>query len=252
MPLRLVLVFSVFVLNGLGFTAITSSVGGCSRLEPMPPLPQGDTPAARTKPATSAPPKPAARQASSASTPSPPALPPAAPPGDLAQPAGAPCGAVILLSEFMPDPKRVPDHAGEFLELYNPGAEAVSLNGYRLTDGHRDNHLIPLTPPVVVPPGGTLVLAGEGDPKTNGGSPVGYVYDHFHLSNQTDRIRFEDPCGVAVIDVAYPSDPGMVAPKGGASLTRDPRSNRWRRSRERMPSGDYGSPGIYAGVPTPK
>ena len=73
------------------------------------------------------------------------------------------CGGVLWLTEFLPDPKRVSDRAGEYVEIYNPGDAPVAINGWRLSDLRRDSHVIRADVPVLVPPGGVLVLWPERD-----------------------------------------------------------------------------------------
>lgn len=166
----------------------------------------------------------------------------------IVQPAGD-CSKALVLTEFFPDPARVPDGAGEYLELYNAGADPVTINGWRLTDLRRDSHVITSPEPIVLPPGAVFVLGTERDERSNGGVRVDYPYDHFHLSNKSDRVRLEDACGVAVFDVVYPTDPGLPEVRAGRSieLAQAPAAGKtaaWQTSRSRMKRGDHGSPGV--------
>ena len=159
------------------------------------------------------------------------------------------CGKVVRLTEFMADPKRVPDGAGEWIELTNPGPKSVDLDGWRLTDGRRDSHLIRVSGGLVIPAGASIVLGLEFDGRLNGGVQVDYRYEGFHLSNESDRIRLDDPCGDAIIDLIYPTDDAFPKARPGRSLeaTRlrehDVPSG-WKSATERLSGGDYGTPGV--------
>jgi hypothetical protein len=165
----------------------------------------------------------------------------------ITAPAGD-CNSPMILAEFFPDPSRVPDGVGEYLELYNPGATPVRLNGWRLTDLRRDSHVLSSEAPLVVAPGGVFVVGPELDERANGNVAIDYRYDRFHLSNKSDRIRLEDACGAVVFDVVYPTDPGLPEVRAGRSieLTRlagPGKAAGWQQSRTKMRRGDHGTPG---------
>lgn len=158
------------------------------------------------------------------------------------------CGKVVRLTEFMADPKRVTDRAGEWIELSNPGILPVDLDGWRLTDGRRDSHLIRVSGGLTIPPGGSIVLGLEFDGRLNGGVQVDYRYEGFHLSNESDRIRLDDPCGEAVVDVIYPTDDDFPKARPGRSMEATRLRERdiptgWKTATDRLAGGDYGTPG---------
>ncbi len=122
----------------------------------------------------------------------------------------------ILITEHMPRSQSGTDN-GEWVEVHNPGAEALDLGGCLLKDDNADSHEIAGT--LVIPAGGYLVLAKSADPVANHGLQLDYVYSGFNLSNSGDAIIVE--CGGLVIDqVGYP-DTAVIL---GAALQLDPDS----------------------------
>ncbi|MBT9559702.1 MAG: lamin tail domain-containing protein [Myxococcales bacterium] len=237
----------------LALIVVVSLHLGCSRIGPELPTDPGEGDASPPRPlldAHLAPPGRGAPDRPAASAP--PTRPPTSTPTSVTvAPASsdrARCGKVVRLSEFMADPKRVPDGAGEWIELSNPGLDPVDLDGWRLTDGRRDSHLIRVSGGLIIPPGGSIVLGLEFDGRLNGGVQVDYRYEGFHLSNESDRIRLDDPCGDAVIDVIYPTDDDFPKARPGRSLEATRLRERdvptgWKTASDRLSGGDYGTPG---------
>jgi hypothetical protein len=159
------------------------------------------------------------------------------------------CNKTIFVTELYIDPKRVKDRMGEFIEIFNGDKVPVTLNGWRLTDLAGDSHIIGTEQPFTLKPGAFGVLGVNANAENNGGIRVDYQYQRFNLSNDADRVRLEDPCGNPVFDVSYPLPRNWPKHRSGYSieLTVDPRSNKrpkWRRSRHRLKSGDYATPGF--------
>jgi hypothetical protein len=159
------------------------------------------------------------------------------------------CGRAVYVTEFYINPKRVKDRMGEFIELYNADDVAVRLNGWRLTDLAGDSHIISPPDTLTIAPGQFLVLGLNADRESNGGIPVDYQYAGFNLSNDADRVRLEDPCGDPVFDVSYPLPRNWPKHRAGHSieLFTNPASGKrpqWKRSRHRLKSGDYATPGF--------
>lgn len=88
----------------------------------------------------------------------------------------------LRLNEFMASNATIledPDEPGEFpdwIELYNPGLTAVSLNGLALTDDPGDPTKFPITDGVTIPAQGFLVFFADNDPKQ------GPLHTNFALS----------------------------------------------------------------------
>ena len=159
------------------------------------------------------------------------------------------CNKAVFVTEFYIDPKRIKDRMGEFIEFFNGDEKAVTLNGWRLTDLAGDSHIISPTQPFVLEPGEFAVLGINANIHSNGGIYVDYEYKRFNLSNDADRVRLEDPCGTPVFDVSYPLPRNWPKHRAGHSieLMTDPTSEKkpkWRRSRHRLKSGDYATPGF--------
>jgi hypothetical protein len=117
---------------------------------------------------------------------------------------GPPSAGALVITELMPNPAITTDDDGEWIELVNVGTAPVDLEGCVLYDDANDEDVVNTGVPLVVPPGGVVVLAKVADMVQNGGVP-GVVYafgGSFSLTNTGDVVRLE--CGGAVIDeVAY-------------------------------------------------
>ena len=98
----------------------------------------------------------------------------------------APLPGDLVISEFLADPDDVSDVAGEWIELHNTRDHDLDLLGFDLSDLTVDSHLIATS--VVVPAGGTVVLARNADAGTNGGVTAVYEYSSFELDEASDEI----------------------------------------------------------------
>jgi hypothetical protein len=103
----------------------------------------------------------------------------------------------------------------EWIELWNPGREAIHLDGWRLTD---DGDLqVELTG--TIPAGGFLVLERTDD-RTISNVTAGWIYTGV-LANDGERLRLLDPSG-GEVDVVDASNGGWPAGdrEGRASMER--------------------------------
>ena len=71
----------------------------------------------------------------------------------------------LVINEFLADPSAVADDVGEWMELYNFGSTAISLQNWTLQSGGDARHTI--TTAVSVAAGGRLVLARNGTKSKN-------------------------------------------------------------------------------------
>lgn len=128
----------------------------------------------------------------------------------------------VVVTEFMKDPSHVSDSTGEWVELHNPSAQAVDIEGWSLSDLGSDFTILDNSGlGIVIPPGGYLVLGKSIDPAQNGEVPVDIVYTGFTLSNGDDEIVLARPSGVVVDAVVY--DDGVTFPDtGGNSVSLRP------------------------------
>jgi hypothetical protein len=79
----------------------------------------------------------------------------------------APARGQLVISEFMADPTKVADSAGEWIELY--ARTDLDLNGLQLSNGGTGVRTLTSSTCLRVPTGGFAVLARNGDPALNGG-----------------------------------------------------------------------------------
>jgi uncharacterized repeat protein (TIGR01451 family) len=155
----------------------------------------------------------------------------------------------IVINEIMIDPDAVLDVVGEWLELFNAGEGAVDLNGCELKDEGTNLHQIRQEDPLLIEPGGYLVLGRNGDQAENGGVAVDYTYSGYLLANDGDEVVLA--CGGGEVDrVAY--DGGLTFPDPtGASIQLVQPSldnsvgGNWCEARTMWPgsAGDRGTPG---------
>ena len=155
----------------------------------------------------------------------------------------------LRISEFLADPAAVADNAGEWLELTNTGNAPVNLRGWVLADLGSDRHLIAAD--LMVEPGAYVVLARNGDPATNGGVAVDYVYAGLSLANGADELLLLAPDGTEVDRIGW-GEGDQPRPRAGASLERQA-DGTWSPATVPWPNsvGDLGTPGAppYAGAP---
>jgi hypothetical protein len=96
-------------------------------------------------------------------------------PGDLA------IGAV---QDHMND---VDDELCEWFEIENRTLHPLELMGLEIRDDSSDGFRIDRS--LLLEPGARVVLGRSGDPRTNGGVTIDYVYSDFILSNAGDSIE---------------------------------------------------------------
>lgn len=89
----------------------------------------------------------------------------------------------LLVTELLPNPSG-DDTASEFIELYNPNTNEVTLDDYRLNIGPNFEKQFALPAGTVIPPKGYVVIK----------SKLGY----FTLVNTTSRVQLVDDTGVIV------------------------------------------------------
>jgi hypothetical protein len=93
----------------------------------------------------------------------------------------------LVVQRFMDRPEGRMDPDGEWFEIANQTDRSYELMGLEVRDGGYDWFQIDRS--LVVPPKGRVLLARNGDPATNGGMAVDYVYPDFILSNFGDTIE---------------------------------------------------------------
>jgi hypothetical protein len=161
---------------------------------------------------------------------------------------------VVLVTEFMANPKAASDTDGEWIELFNPGSAAVDINGWTLQDKGTDKHVITAASPLRVPATGYLVLGRNTDKAKNGGVDVGYVYKDFFLSNTEDEVELVNAAGKVIDSFAYSKAAGFTIPEAASLSVMHPNADKnkaaswctetkaWSGS-----AGDKGTPGANPG-----
>jgi cytosine/adenosine deaminase-related metal-dependent hydrolase len=156
-------------------------------------------------------------------------------------------GGPVVINELMINPSVVGDASGEYVELYNSGPSPMDLAGWTLSDDDFDAYTIPGGGPVVIQPGGYLVIAAQADPGLNGGFVADLVWSHFNLSNDGDEVVLVDLSGVEQDRLVYAGSP--FTDTVGKSLERiSPRlptsdALSWAAARSSFGLGDAGTPG---------
>ncbi len=173
--------------------------------------------------------------------------------GDLGTPGAAnDCGVppvpALVIHEIIPDPFAVFDSNGEWIEIFNPTASPVDVDGFTLADGGSDSHTINNGGPLVIAAGGYLVLGINDDSLTNGGVTVDYEYSGFFLGNSDDEVILLDTLLREVDRVEYDGGPAFPDPTGASMALIDPSFDNndgasWCTSSTPFGDGDSGTPG---------
>jgi cysteine-rich repeat protein len=134
----------------------------------------------------------------------------------------------ILISELMVHSENFDDSAAEWIELYNPTADYVAINGWTIAlkkgaDGTGPSHLIQYSGNLTVPPLGYLVLGASDNKAFNGNVKVNYAYGaKLQMLNDADVVSLIDTTAGKVVDtVAYGTN--TPAPIAERTLQLDPK-----------------------------
>jgi competence protein ComEC len=123
---------------------------------------------------------------------------------------GVPNGATgrdLDITRVMADPRTIADERGEWIEITNTGTVAADLRGWELRSANDAGHVVRQS--VIVPPGGTVVLARSADAVHVTRPAV--VYTGIALANGADWLVLRDPEGTTRDSVAWRSPPRGVA-----------------------------------------
>jgi hypothetical protein len=158
----------------------------------------------------------------------------------------------LIITEIMVDPYRVLDTAGEWFEICNATKGDLELQGVVIANDGTERFRINQS--LVIPSGGFLVFGNNGDPKTNGGARIAFVYSGFTLNNMGGAIVIQS--GATVIDsVRYDAKSFRVTAGRAINLnpnafnaTANDTGINWCPASQQMPGGDYGTPG-FANTP---
>ena len=163
----------------------------------------------------------------------------------------------VVITEIIQNPAAVSDANGEWFEVFNPTASAIDIDGWTIRDDGSDSHTISNGGPLLVPAGGFLVLARNGDSGTNGGVTVDYEYSGITLANGDDEVILEDAFSNEIDRVEYDGGPNFPDPTGAsmsliaATLDNNAGFN-WCEASTPFGDGDLGTPGAANDCPPPK
>ncbi|MBW7885394.1 MAG: lamin tail domain-containing protein [Caldilineaceae bacterium] len=109
---------------------------------------------------------------------------------------------VVVKNDSIPDPDEIGKFATpetpDWIELYNPGTSAVSLNGLTITNDRSEPLKFRLPNGLSIPPGSILLLLADDDPgQTAGGK---FVHLNFTLNASDDYVGLYGGEGTAVVD----------------------------------------------------
>jgi hypothetical protein len=107
----------------------------------------------------------------------------------------------FVVSEYLANPSRVSDAAGEYVEIRNTTNRVLDLIGLTLRDEGIDAVLFDTS--VRVAAGDSVLVGLNADPRQNGGFVPDRVVSQFFLSNSADEIRLDDPWGQPLDVVRY-------------------------------------------------
>lgn len=114
---------------------------------------------------------------------------------------------LIVINELLANPGgTITDASGEWVELYNAGTRAVDLQTLVFADSAasgRRPYWQP-TQPVVVAPGGYVVLGNTTNTTSNGGVPVDYAYGALStFANSLDAFKVSRAYGTDTLTIDY-------------------------------------------------
>ncbi|HJU67230.1 MAG TPA: lamin tail domain-containing protein, partial [Gemmatimonadaceae bacterium] len=155
--------------------------------------------------------------------------------------------ARVVINELMPDPVFVADGAGEFIELYNWGTASIDIQNWKFF-GNTTGDTTRITSSLVIAPGDYVVLALNGNPASNGGVTVDYVYSGYSLNNSTttgDVVILRDATGATIDSVVYVSPPigASMALRDASADNTDAKGANWQTSTTPYNASDEGTPG---------
>lgn len=138
----------------------------------------------------------------------------------------------IRLSEVLPDPSRVDDSRGEYVEIENTG-DGAHVDGFRLVVGGKDTVVVSGD---TVPGSGFWVLARALEADNGGFRPNRAVPSGWTLANGAGEVRLLDGGGAEIDAFSW------SASTPGVAFERCP-DGTWKRGASVFGIGDRGTPG---------
>ena len=172
----------------------------------------------------------------------------------------------LLITEIMPDPDAVVDAKGEWLEIYNPSADAIDLSGWQLKI-NQYTHTITAPaggPPLSIAPKQYALLIALGEVAVNNGLKPLYAWGDnpiaglFQLQNLTIDIKLQlvNPQGAVIDEINYGKLPWLIGQsallKGGCyDVTSNDIADCWLPSTPACGYGTYFGLSSYVVDPPP-
>ncbi|HEX9939865.1 MAG TPA: lamin tail domain-containing protein [Longimicrobium sp.] len=150
----------------------------------------------------------------------------------------------IVINEVMADPSAVADADGEWIEIHNRGAAAVSIQNWVLASNNDSPQTIGTA--LSIPAGGYVVLARNGNGATNGGVTEDHAYTTLNLANTSDWVALRDNLGASVDSALWSTamPAGFTRGVSDPSLDNvDAKGANWHTATTSYGSGDKGTPG---------
>ena len=156
----------------------------------------------------------------------------------------------VIINEIMQNPAIVGDSEGEWFELYNLTTADIDIEGWTIKDDGTDSHVIANGGPLVIPPGGFLVLGNNEDIASNGGVTVDYTYGGgWYLGNGEDEVVLVDGTLLEIDRVVYDDGATFPDPNGASMALKDISLDNnvganWCQASTPYGLGDNGTPGV--------
>jgi len=159
--------------------------------------------------------------------------------------AAEPGAGDLVIAEYMHDPDAVDDTAGEYVEIFNPTTEDLSLRGLTVADNGSDSFQFAAN--LLVPAGERLLFGNHGHPDANGGHTPSAVWPDlaFELDNGVDEIVLS--LGATGVDSVWYDGGATYPDPTGSSVERidilgPSQGSNFAVALTQFGSGDYGTP----------
>ncbi len=159
----------------------------------------------------------------------------------------------VIITEVMVNPSQVQDNKGEWFELYNNTSSSIDINGWEIRSKKPSGYQThTISGSLVIPSGGYIVLAINGNFNANGGINEDYDYNSIRFKNNTnpytDDLVIRDASGTTIDSVTLDSDFPKILGKS-AKLVDFSSDNSIGTSWASTTlftygDGDYGTPGM--------
>jgi len=156
----------------------------------------------------------------------------------------------VLITEIMRDPVHAPAPAGQWVELFNAGGDALKMTGWVLCDGAGSCADLALPEGALFTPGASLVLGFEGVPADNGGVEVDLLIPGIDLGTGVVTVEVTET-GIQVDAVdwtegTWPDSPGAAMNLDFAHfhLLYNDDPSAWCDATQPYGYGDLGTPGM--------